>query len=110
MSLCTAITDRLSLIPDVGEAEDVASDGESDEDSSDDMARFLAFANRSRASGSGLPAALAHLGRAVNSADDEDKETVSMFAVAVASVIKEGERYYLDIPLRPARFTLDLRP
>ncbi|KAJ8475212.1 hypothetical protein ONZ51_g6688 [Trametes cubensis] len=85
---------------DAGEAEDVASDGESDEDSSDDMARFLAFANRSRASGSGLPAALAHLGRAVNSADDEDKETVSMFAVAVASVIKEDreiERMAIEI-------------
>ena len=91
MSLCTAITDRLSLIPDAGEAEDVPSDGESDEDSSDDMARFLAFANRGRASGSGLPAALAQLGRTVNSADDEDKETVSMFAAAVACVIKEGK-------------------
>ncbi|KAH9895297.1 hypothetical protein C8Q73DRAFT_790457 [Cubamyces lactineus] len=86
--------------PDSDDADEAESDGDSDEDSSDDMARFLAFANRGRASGSGLPAALAQLGRTVNSADDEDKETVSMFAAAVACVIKEDreiERMALEI-------------
>ncbi|KAI0327067.1 hypothetical protein GY45DRAFT_1168496 [Cubamyces sp. BRFM 1775] len=74
---------------DEGGVEDAVSDGDSDSDSSDDMSRFLAFANRGRASGSGLPAALAHLGRTVESADDEDKETVTLFAAAVACVLKE---------------------
>lgn len=54
------------------------------------MRRFLAFANRNRASGSGLPAILAQLNRAVEEADDGDSETAELFVSCVAGVIRQG--------------------
>ncbi|OJT03576.1 hypothetical protein TRAPUB_5752 [Trametes pubescens] len=67
-------------------------DGEDEKGSDDDddtMRRFLAFANRNRASGSSLPAILAQLNRAVEEADDGDSETAKLFVSCVAGVIRQ---------------------
>ncbi|KAI0636273.1 hypothetical protein C8Q77DRAFT_1051886 [Trametes polyzona] len=76
--------------------DDGSSDGEaeadergSNDDSDETMLRFLAFANRGRASGSGLPAILAHLNRAVEDADDTDAATAESFVSGVAGVIRQ---------------------
>ncbi|KAL1949965.1 hypothetical protein VTO73DRAFT_8846 [Trametes versicolor] len=66
------------------DCEDAGSD-----DVNDTMQRFLAFANRNRASGSGLPAILAQLNRAVEEADDGDSETAELFVSCVAGVIRQ---------------------
>ncbi|KAI0350425.1 hypothetical protein OH77DRAFT_1573055 [Trametes cingulata] len=61
----------------------------SDSEEDDSIQRFLAFANRSRASGSGLPAALAALSRTVDAADENDEETAQLFVSGVAGVVRE---------------------
>ncbi|KAH9846452.1 hypothetical protein C2E23DRAFT_852702 [Lenzites betulinus] len=53
------------------------------------MRRFLAFANRGRASGSGLPAVLAQLNRVVDDADEGDAETAELFVSGVAGIIRQ---------------------
>lgn len=69
---------------------DGSQESDSDDDSDETMRRFLAFANRGRASGSGLPAILAQLNRAVEDADDSDAETADLFVSCVAGVIRQG--------------------
>ncbi|KAI0833877.1 hypothetical protein BC628DRAFT_1427778 [Trametes gibbosa] len=65
--------------------------GHDDEEASvdDAMRRFLAFANRGRASGSTLPAVLAQLNRVVEDADEADAETAKLFVSGVAGIIRQ---------------------
>lgn len=81
--------DRFCLCTLPGNADDTQ-ESDSDDDSDETMRRFLAFANRGRASGSGLPAILAQLNRAVEDADDSDAETADLFVSCVAGVIRQG--------------------
>ncbi|KAI0761559.1 hypothetical protein BD413DRAFT_485741 [Trametes elegans] len=70
-----------------GDDDDDDDDGDDDDD--EDMRRILAFANRSRASGSGLPASLATLNRVVETADSSDQETAERFMSGVAGVLRD---------------------
>ncbi|KAI0648615.1 hypothetical protein C8Q79DRAFT_1007206 [Trametes meyenii] len=74
--------------------ESAAATDDDDNDGTDDdsMQRFLAFANRGRASGSSLPAALAQLARAVDTADDVDEDSAKHFISGVAGVIREERK------------------
>ncbi|OSC97851.1 hypothetical protein PYCCODRAFT_1461671, partial [Trametes coccinea BRFM310] len=74
---------------DAGGEECAAGDEVAEENDEDAMRRFLAFANRGRASGSGLPALLAHLNNTVEAADDADTDVAELFVSGVAGVLRE---------------------
>ncbi|KAI9069754.1 hypothetical protein FKP32DRAFT_41684 [Trametes sanguinea] len=81
-------------IDDVVDTEDerddeAVGDDDAEDNDEDAMRRFLAFANRGRASGSGLPALLAHLSNTVEAADDADTEVAELFISGVAGVLRE---------------------
>ncbi|KAI0648631.1 hypothetical protein C8Q79DRAFT_1007220 [Trametes meyenii] len=58
------------------------------------MQRFLAFANRGRASGSSLPTALAQLVRAVDTIHDVDEDSAKHSISGVAGVIREERKVH----------------
>ncbi|KAI0365540.1 hypothetical protein BV20DRAFT_1124923 [Pilatotrama ljubarskyi] len=92
-AISSPLADTGSDTEDSGSGNACCDDGD-DSDSEDDesIQRFLAFANRSRASGSGLPAALAVLSHTVNTAEDDDEETAQLFVTGVAGVVREKRR------------------
>ncbi|CDO75072.1 hypothetical protein BN946_scf184703.g2 [Trametes cinnabarina] len=72
------------------------------------MRRFLAFANRDRASGSSLPALLAHLNSAVEAADDADTEVTDLLVSGIAGALREGE--FIMTNMGASRSSPHMRP